>query len=88
MKKKLTLALSAAALLLALGAPLLHTALARPAPAPPPSHPEYRDALNDLRNARKHLEHAARDGMGHRERAIESIDRAIEECNQALGVLR
>jgi hypothetical protein len=84
MKRKLTIWISLVTLLLALGIPLLHTALAKPAPA---SHPEYREAIENLRGARKHLEKADADGYGHRDRAMRAIDEAIEECNQAVGAL-
>jgi len=84
MKRKLTIWISLAALVLALGVPLLHTALAKPVPA---SHPEYHEAVESLRSARKHLEKADADGYGHRDRAMRAIDRAIEECNQAVQTL-
>ena len=71
-------------LLCALANPVLHTALAKPAPA---EHPEYRDAVNDLRNARKHLEKALDDGYGHRDRAMRVIDHAIQECEEAVRIL-
>lgn len=84
MKRKLTIWISLVALVLALGVPLLHTALAKPVPA---SHPEYREAVESLRNARKHLEKADADGYGHRDRAMRAIDRAIGECDQAVQAL-
>jgi len=64
---------------------VLHTALAKPAPA---SNPEYRAAINDLQSARKHLEKALADGYGHRDRAMRAIDHALEECEQAVQTLR
>ncbi|HEV2494147.1 MAG TPA: hypothetical protein VG204_13860 [Terriglobia bacterium] len=84
MKRKLTIWISLVTLLLALGVPLLHTALAKPVPA---SHPEYHEAVESLRSARKHLEKADADGYGHRDRAMRAIDHAIEECNQAVQAL-
>ena len=84
MKKTLTIWITLLTLLLALAIPVLHTALAKPAPA---EHPDYRAAINDLRNARKHLEKALDDGYGHRDRAMRTIDHAIEECEQAVQVL-
>jgi hypothetical protein len=84
MKKTLTIWISLLTLLCAFAIPVLHTALAKPAPA---EHPEYRDAINDLRNARKHLEKALDDGYGHRDRAMRTIDRAIHECEEAVQVL-
>ncbi len=85
MKRTLTIWISLVTLLLALGVPLLHTALAKPVPA---SHPEYHEAVENLRNARKHLEKADADGYGHRDRAMRAIDDAIVECNEAVRVLR
>jgi hypothetical protein len=84
MKRTLTIWISVVTLLLALGVPLLRTARAKPVPA---SHPEYHEALENLRNARKHLEKADADGYGHRDRAMRAIDNAIEECNRAVEVL-
>ena len=61
-------------------------AAAQPAPAPhaaanavPAPHPEIRAAIDSLRNARAHLEHAAHDFGGHRVEAIKAIDGAIEQ---------
>jgi hypothetical protein len=84
MKKTLAIWITLVTLLLALAIPVLHTAMAKPAPD---EHPEYRDAINDLRNARKHLEKALSDGYGHRDRAMREIDRAIQECEQAVQTL-
>jgi len=81
MKKTLAIWISVLTLLLALAIPVFHTAMAKPAPA---EHPEYRDAVNDLRDARKHLEKALDDGYGHRERAMRAIDHAIQECDEAV----
>jgi hypothetical protein len=44
-----------------------------------PRHPQIRAALESLRNAREHLEHAAHDFGGHRADAIRSIDEAIHQ---------
>jgi hypothetical protein len=84
MKRRLTIWISLVTLLLALGVPLLHTALAKPVPA---SHPEYHEAMESLRSARKHLEKADADGYGHREQAMRAIDHALDECNQAVQAL-
>ena len=84
MKKRLTICITLLALLLAVGIPVMHKALAKPAPA---EHPEYRDAMNDLRNARKHLEKALNDGYGHRDGAMRAIDHAMQECEEAVRVL-
>lgn len=85
MKKTLTIWIGLVALVLALTVPLLHSALAKPAPD---SHPEYHEAVENLRNARKHLEKAEADGYGHRDGAMQAIDHAIEECDQAVQTLR
>jgi len=85
MKKALTIwMMTLLTLLLALAIPVLRTAKAKPAPD---SHPEYHDAVNDLRNARKHLEKALSDGYGHRDRAMHAIDAAIHECDEAVRIL-
>jgi hypothetical protein len=84
MKKTLTIWITLVTLLCASVIPVLHKGLAKPAPA---EHLEYRDAINDLRNARKHLEKALDDGYGHRDRAMRTIDRAIQECEEAVRVL-
>jgi hypothetical protein len=84
MKRTLIVWLSLLALLCALAIPVVHGALAKPAPS---EHPNYRDAVNELRDARKKLETAEADGYGHREKAMHAIDRAIEECNQAVAAL-
>jgi hypothetical protein len=63
--------------------------LANPAiaPAAPPAaepHPEIRAALNSLRHAKEHLEHAAHDFGGHKGEAIGAIDRAMEQLEICL----
>ena len=95
MKKRLIVGMSSIAVLCALSIPVFHSAAAKPAssPAAPPAaatpapHPEYHDALEALHTARKHLEKAEADGYGHRDRAMQAVDGAIDECNQALQVL-
>jgi hypothetical protein len=84
MRKTLTIWITLVTLLLALAIPVFHTAMAKSAPA---EHPDYRDAINDLRNARKHLEKALNDGYGHRDRAMRAIDNAIRECEEAVRVM-
>ena len=84
MKKTYTIWITLVALLLALAIPVLRTTTAKPAPS---EHPEYRSAVNDLRNARKHLEKADNDGYGHRDRAMRAIDNAIRECDEAVRVM-
>lgn len=84
MTRTLAVRTSSIALLCALALPVMHGALAKPAPS---QHPNYRDAINELRDARKKLETAEADGYGHRDRAMHAIDRAIEECDKAVAVL-
>jgi hypothetical protein len=94
MKRKLIAVTGSIALLCALAIPVaLRSAAPKPAPSPaapaatPDRHPEYHDALDSLRTARKHLEKAEADGYGNRDRAMQSVDAAIDACNQALQVL-
>jgi len=47
-------------------------------------HPHIRGALMELREARKELETAAHDFGGHRKEAIEAVDQAIKQLQQAL----
>ncbi|HYW67738.1 MAG TPA: hypothetical protein VFB10_13605 [Candidatus Dormibacteraeota bacterium] len=60
-------------------------AAAAPANAPSPEeHPQIRDALHALRNAREHLEHAAHDFGGHRAEALRATDEAIHQLEICL----
>jgi len=55
------------------------------APAPPAEpHPHNRGALRELREARRELETASHDFGGHRKEAIEAVDNAIRQLQQAL----
>lgn len=47
-------------------------------------HPEIQRALTNLRQAQNNLQHAAHDFGGHRERALDLVQQAISQCNQAL----
>jgi len=58
-------------------------AAAAPAPAPEP-HPEIRGALESLRKARFHLDHAAHDFGGHRVEALKATDEAIRQLQLCL----
>lgn len=82
MKRTLTVWISLIPLLCALAVPALHGALAKPAPS---EHPNYRQAIEALRDARRKLETAQPDGYGHRDRAVRAIDRALDECNKAVA---
>jgi hypothetical protein len=88
MKRTLTIWITLVTLLLALAIPVLHTALAQNAPSQSERIPalptEYRFAVNDLKEARKHLERAPDDGYGHRYRAMRMIDRTLDEIGHAV----
>jgi Skp family chaperone for outer membrane proteins len=43
-------------------------------------HPHIHEALEAMRNAKKHLETAAHDFHGHRVKAIEHLNQAIHEA--------
>ena len=65
--------------------------MAAPAPAPPQvvkgsaeQHPHIRASIRELREARHELETAAHDFGGHRKEAIEAIDNAIKQLQEAL----
>jgi hypothetical protein len=53
-------------------------------PAHHEHHPELRKALHKLREAKQDLEKAAHDYGGHKVKAIEAIDHAIDEIQGAL----
>src|SRR5215831_7232433 len=55
-------------------------------PAGREHHPEIRHAMHALENAKNDLEHAAHDYEGHRTKAIQHIDEAMSELQQALAV--
>ena len=59
----------------------------QPAAAPaalPEPHPEIREAMESLRRAKDHLEHAAHDFGGHRVEAIKAIDVALRQLQDCL----
>lgn len=47
-------------------------------------HPHIRTALRELREAKRELETAAHDFGGHRKEAVEAVDTAIRQLQQAL----
>ncbi len=51
------------------------------APALPP-HPRIHEAIDMMRGAREHLAHAEGEFHGHRDKAIEHLDRAIREAEE------
>jgi hypothetical protein len=67
-------------------------AVAAPAPVPAPAaaanaaerHPEIREAIDSLRRAKDHMEHAAHDFGGHRVEAIRATDVAIHQLEECL----
>jgi hypothetical protein len=68
-------------------APAVPAATALPAattatPAEP--HPEIREALEALRRAKGHMEHAAHDFGGHRVEALRATDAAIRQLELCL----
>jgi hypothetical protein len=48
-------------------------------------HPEMEAAKKHLLEAKNNLEHAAHDFGGHRAKALEHVNQALEECNQAMN---
>ena len=74
-------------------APAAPAATAVPAPAAavpavpaatPAPHPHIDEALEAMRNAKRHLETADHDFHGHRVKAIEHLDLAIREAEVCL----
>ncbi|HTC93394.1 MAG TPA: hypothetical protein VK699_08080 [Terriglobales bacterium] len=47
-------------------------------------HPSIRAAIRALEKAKSDLQHADHDFGGHREEAVEAIDNAIKQLNEAL----
>ena len=47
-------------------------------------HPEIQGAIRSLEQAKHQLQHAAHDFDGHRSKALEHIDQALQECHAAL----
>jgi hypothetical protein len=63
------------------------TAVPQPAAVPAAQrepHPEIREAMESLRRAKDHLEHAAHDFGGHRVEAIKAIDVALRQLQDCL----
>jgi L-lactate utilization protein LutB len=48
------------------------------------NHPHIRHALHEAREARAELKNAAHDFKGHREKAVEALDRVIDQLDKAL----
>jgi len=87
---KKTLLAVAAALVLAAAVMVPLNVPARPAGAPSPAaqrgerYPEIRAAIRHLEQARDALQNAAHDFKGHRVKALEHTNHALEECQKAL----
>lgn len=47
-------------------------------------HPEIKEAIESLRRAKEHMEHAAHDFGGHRVEAIRATDVAIRQLEECL----
>lgn len=48
-------------------------------------HPEIQQAIHHLEQAKNNLERAAHDFGGHRAKALEHVNEALRECNEALN---
>ncbi len=48
-------------------------------------HPDIQAAKMHLQEAKRNLEHAAHDFGGHRAKALEHVNQALQECNEALS---
>lgn len=92
--KKTTILATLAVLGLGLG--IVGDSVAQRSPAPVPGrlgqvrpnmerHPEIRKAIHAMMNAKKFLAQGARDFGGHRAKAAQLIDAAIEQAKQALN---
>lgn len=88
MKMRILTVFAAVALVLALAyavtAPAASKAAAVPSAAAAEPHPEIHDALNALRRAKEHMEHAAHDFGGHRVEALHATDEAIHQLEICL----
>lgn len=69
MRKRLVAACAMLALMLVMS----------PASIAEPRHPQIHAAIESLRNAKEHLEHAAHDFGGHKADALHAIDEAIHQ---------
>jgi hypothetical protein len=61
---------------------------ANTAPPPQPEHPHIRAAVNELREARTELQHAAHDFCGHRADALRDTQVALNQLQEALKCAR
>ena len=51
---------------------------------PKERHPQIREAIESLRRAKAHMEHAAHDFGGHRVEALKATDEAIHQLEECL----
>jgi hypothetical protein len=90
MKKTLLSLVTAAALIAATTSPLLaqgtsgSPGASSGKPGHREHHPEVRAALRHLNAAKQALSHGSKDFSGHREKALDLTNQAIQECQQAL----
>jgi hypothetical protein len=59
-------------------------ALSPASPAQGERHPEIREAIHSLENAKRHLQEAAHDFGGHRVEALRATDEAIHQLQICL----
>ena len=48
-------------------------------------HPEIRTAIEHLEQAKRNLENAAHEFGGHRSKALQHVNQALQECREALN---
>jgi hypothetical protein len=88
MKTRILTVFATVALMLGLAyavtAPAASKAAAVPSAAAAEPHPEIHDALNALRRAKDHMEHAAHDFGGHRVEALRATQEAINQLEICL----
>jgi len=79
MKKTLLAFVAGLALALAIVLPMKMSA-----GGPPAKHPEIEAAIRHLEQARDNLQKAAHEFGGHRVKALEHTNQALDECHKAL----
>jgi hypothetical protein len=90
MRKRLAIAVAAAALSVGIALPLVTFAVPRPAAAQDRDdrrepHPVIREAMGKIESAKNDLvNYADRDFKGHRAKAVERLNQALEELKLAL----
>jgi len=56
-------------------------------PATKSEHPHMESAIKALEDAKRQLEEASHSYQGHREKALEHVNAALQECHTALMVV-